>query len=559
MNMNRPAFTLFLGLVASPAMADLTAEEVLADQLNLLSGYGLIEMTTTGTAAYSSGLAIDGFLGTHTNDDGEEFQIRIGGVDLVEQRDGSVRVVYPERLQVSVTSTEDGEPKEAGMTIVLEDMSHVVSGSAQNIRHDITFDKASLADFFMIPAAEEFDNVDFTFAVTDVDTTLRLIDGDVQERSFQFDVGAFRMALATILPDGIDRLRAALPDDQTSEFESVDMAIDLKNTSGSFGYIGGDIPQHTLDVRFDLFDWQQNLQAEGIEGMEFNMSAEDFALNYDIALSIEAMEDSFADALKQGQTASGALSYTSMNYDLDVVAPEGPVRMLSSSGLTRGQFSLDSSGIRFSSSAADTVAEISGPMDEDFPLGQIGYEIQSSEIDLALPILPSEDTQPFALKLAIEGLETAEEVWSLFDPLQRLPRDPVDLVIDMEGQAVVTSDVFANESRMPFQNTELTLNALRLAIAGAVLTGNGSVVDKSVPGNPTGKPSGTITLNTKLTGANTLLDTLVDMGLLPSEQAMAARMGLGVIARAGDGPDTLVSTIEVQEDGAVLANGQRIK
>ena len=49
------------------------------------------------------------------------------------------------------------------------------------------------------------------------------------------------------------------------------------------------------------------------------------------------------------------------------------------------------------------------------------------------------------------------------------------------------------------------------------------------------------------------------MGLVPEEQAMGARMMMGLFARPGDGEDTLVSTIEVQEDGSVLANGQRIR
>ena len=62
-----------------------------------------------------------------------------------------------------------------------------------------------------------------------------------------------------------------------------------------------------------------------------------------------------------------------------------------------------------------------------------------------------------------------------------------------------------------------------------------------------------------LTGGNGLLDTLVGLGLLPEEQAMGARMMLGLFARPGDGPDTLVSTIEVKEDGSVLANGQRVR
>ncbi|MGI9393360.1 MAG: DUF2125 domain-containing protein, partial [Boseongicola sp.] len=65
--------------------------------------------------------------------------------------------------------------------------------------------------------------------------------------------------------------------------------------------------------------------------------------------------------------------------------------------------------------------------------------------------------------------------------------------------------------------------------------------------------------NLMLVGGNGLLDKLVGMGLLPDEQAMGARMMMGLFARPGDGPDTLVSTIEVNEDGSVLANGQRIK
>ena len=70
-------------------------------------------------------------------------------------------------------------------------------------------------------------------------------------------------------------------------------------------------------------------------------------------------------------------------------------------------------------------------------------------------------------------------------------------------------------------------------------------------------PSGTA--NMMLVGANGLMDTLVSMGLLPQEQAMGARMMLGLFARPGDGEDTLVSTIEVKEDGQILANGQRLK
>ena len=87
------------------------------------------------------------------------------------------------------------------------------------------------------------------------------------------------------------------------------------------------------------------------------------------------------------------------------------------------------------------------------------------------------------------------------------------------------------------------------------LTGDGDFTFNNEMGIPV--PAGV--MNMMLTGGNGLLDTLVAMGLVPEEQAMGARMMMGLFARPGDGEDTLVSTIEVNEDGSVLANGQRIK
>jgi hypothetical protein len=106
----------------------------------------------------------------------------------------------------------------------------------------------------------------------------------------------------------------------------------------------------------------------------------------------------------------------------------------------------------------------------------------------------------------------------------------------------------------------LTVNALTLAIAGARLTGAGDFTfdnaDMSTfPGMP--RPEGALDL--QLTGGNTLMDTLVAMGLLPEEQAMGARMMLGLFARPGSGPDSLTSRIEITPDGQLLANGQRLR
>ena len=107
----------------------------------------------------------------------------------------------------------------------------------------------------------------------------------------------------------------------------------------------------------------------------------------------------------------------------------------------------------------------------------------------------------------------------------------------------------------PGQLNAVNINEIKLNIAGAELTGDGDFAFNNDGMMPV--PSGV--MNMMLTGGNGLLDTLVGMGLVPEEQAMGARMMMGLFTRPGDGDDTLVSTIEVNEDGSILANGQRIK
>ena len=65
--------------------------------------------------------------------------------------------------------------------------------------------------------------------------------------------------------------------------------------------------------------------------------------------------------------------------------------------------------------------------------------------------------------------------------------------------------------------------------------------------------------NLTLSGANALLDKLIAMGFVSEDDAMGARMMMGMLAVPGDAPDTLNSKIEINEQGHILANGQRIK
>ncbi|MCU0855277.1 MAG: DUF2125 domain-containing protein [Rhodobacteraceae bacterium] len=180
---------------------------------------------------------------------------------------------------------------------------------------------------------------------------------------------------------------------------------------------------------------------------------------------------------------------------------------------------------------------------------------------LAMPVTVSEEPGDVALALRLVGFSLSDQLWSMLDPGAVLPRDPASLVVDVTGKANWLVDVFdpalANTpmDAPPGELHALTVREILLRIAGAELTGSGDFTMNNDAPMP--MPAGT--LNLRLVGGNGLIDKLVQMGLVPEDQAMGARMMLGLFARPGDGADTLVSEITLQEDGAILANGQRIR
>lgn len=106
----------------------------------------------------------------------------------------------------------------------------------------------------------------------------------------------------------------------------------------------------------------------------------------------------------------------------------------------------------------------------------------------------------------------------------------------------------------PVELDSLKINQVRLAVAGAELSGTGDLTFDNAA--PVPMPLGAIDLS--LNGAKGLMDKLVTMGLVPQDQAMFAQMMLGVYA-VPSGDDAVTSKIEFKEGGQILANGQRIQ
>ena len=106
-----------------------------------------------------------------------------------------------------------------------------------------------------------------------------------------------------------------------------------------------------------------------------------------------------------------------------------------------------------------------------------------------------------------------------------------------------------------FDPVALTVKQLSLDAVGAKISANGELT--APEGKTLDTPVGT--LHARLEGVNTLIDTLVSMGLVPQEQVTGYRMMLAMFTKPVEGKDEMTSDIEFKEDGSVLANGQQIK
>lgn len=150
----------------------------------------------------------------------------------------------------------------------------------------------------------------------------------------------------------------------------------------------------------------------------------------------------------------------------------------------------------------------------------------------------------------------------MFDPAGVLDREPATVVLDTSGEMIVLQDgldgdfsEFMTMDHAPVDIRSLDLNKLSIKLAGVEVTGDGALAFITRFEKPW--PVGGVSLT--VTGADKLLDGLVQLGFVQDLQALALRGMVEALARPGDTPDDFGLTIETGEDGSVLVNDQRIQ
>jgi Uncharacterized protein conserved in bacteria (DUF2125) len=456
----------------------------------------------------------------------------------------------------------------SGNTLKISDLGYSINVPEENVTISVTANEVSLTE-----------NGDGTVNITIPDTQMLTINvdaADVEDVEVKLNYGQSELVtVASGNPGNVTYVYSAASVDLSLASVKIDgmmlpgnfvqMSFSLKTIAGSMAMTSGGRRTSASTLTAGTFDYDIDVSDTDRDGT-FQMSGTSENLSVDSNFTIPAVVDSsnIRAMMNGGMAFAGKFNFGPGSYSLKG-SEDG--QDFSADGSSQGgifQASLDKSNLKYNFNINDmSTAIISNEL--PFP---VSFAAAKYGLNLIMPLDNTTDLQDFAAALTLQDFTMADILWSIFDPSGALPRDPATILVDLKGKARSLVDIFApnieeimmSADTPPAELHALTLNNLLVSAAGAELSGKGDFTfDNTDLETYDGMPAPAGTLDLKLVGINGLMDKLVAMGLIGDQEVMGARMGMGMLAVAGDGEDTLISNIEMTPDGKILANGQRIK
>jgi hypothetical protein len=486
-------------LSTTSVQAQVTAEQVWQNWQDLVGSYGQT-LETESVARQGDTLVVTG-MEISQEQDGVSVYGTLDEVRFRDMGDGKVEVTMSPVYPLTIT-TEDGDsgPVEVNIEVSQPNLKMIAGGTPDSTSYDFSADAVGIS-------------------------TTSVVEGGVAVPV------KFNMTMERMGGNYVVTKKAAGAVDLTSGVNAGNIAVVL---SASDAEAGSDV--------------------------QINANVAQFAVTTGGSFGEMMKLENLADALNAGLAADVALTYGAISYDMQITEyGENTSVKGKADGGSLG-VTMDKLKLAYKGGAKGVEVLLSGAQ---IPFPEVALRYAETAFDLVMPLSKADAPQDFRMGVTLRDLTVSDEIWAMVDPMANLPRDPATLVIDARGKATLTADIMdeaaMNSGMPPGQLDSFDLPALQLKIAGAELTGNGALTfDNNDLTSFDGMPAPTGTVNLNLAGGNGLLDKLVAMGLVPEDQAMGARMMMGMFARPGNGPDTLTSTLEFK-DGGFFANGMRLK
>ncbi|SLN35243.1 DUF2125 domain-containing protein [Pseudooctadecabacter jejudonensis] len=489
---------------STTASADVTAQQVWDNWSAQMGIYG--EGFTTGDVTQTGDTLTVSDVRIEMTDDEASIVADVGDLILTEQGDGTVSMTmassYP--LTISVTEAPSTQPTILNVTVAQDGMEIIVSGDPDTMVYDLSADTYSF--------------------------TLDTIEGAAAEE-VQLEVAELVMS---------------------------DMA-------GNYAVVTDDLT--TVNYEFSLGGLNLNAnisEAGGANRFKGVASMADLAMAATIAMPLDMDMDADVPPFDEGLAIEGGYTFGAVNYDLDFVADgEGAIMNAGVEGGEMG-FAFGYDAMSYAGGADGISISMSLPQELPFP---IEASLREYGFDFQIPLSQGEgDARDARMAFNFTDLAVSDTIWNLADPASVLPRDPVTIALTLDAKVTPFFDLLdpAQQDAMmmtdvPGELNSINITDLTLRGGGAEITGDGAFTfDNSdlttFPGFPRPQGEANFTIN----GINGLIDNLITMGLIPQDQAMMPRMMLGMFATPV-GDDMLTSTIGVNAQGHVLANGQRLR
>ncbi|SEW44973.1 hypothetical protein SAMN04488515_3268 [Cognatiyoonia koreensis] len=482
---------------ASSATADVTAEQVWENWKENLAIYGE-DGVSIGSEDIGDGTVTVSDLMLKMEDEFSSVEANLGTITFTEQGDGSVAVTMSDSYPITIVPEDGGLIR---LNVSQSGMEMIVSGDEADMTYDVSADRYAFEVVEMVEDGEALIDGEIMFAANDLNGTYNVKTGELRNLDYDLSMGSLDLLMDFTEPggDGVVVVSGKL-DAVTLESEmAIPLEIDPENPEQMFA-----------------------------DGFSFTGGYGFSAANYIFDFNVDG--DSAVGSVAIGEGAvNAAMDADSLAYDVGV------------------------------QNVALNIQSSEFPFPIEIGLAEYG-------IGLAMPLSSTEEPADFGLNINFSELTINDQIWALADPGEVLPRDPATVRIDLTGQAKLFFDLMDPEqaeameqAEVPGELNALTLNDLLVSAGGAMITGTGDFTfDNTDLETFDGMPRPLGEASIQITGANALIDKLVSMGLLPQDQASMGRMFMGMFARS-TGDDQLETTVEVNEEGHLIVNGQRMQ
>ncbi len=244
-----------------------------------------------------------------------------------------------------------------------------------------------------------------------------------------------------------------------------------------------------------------------------------------------------------------AVSYESLDFNYSSRNILGPVeiRILNAAGGM--MFDISDASMNFDLGVDETQVLLGLP---DLPFPML-FDVNRIDLGMSSLLPGTTFSEPLSFQFHLSELTTTESVWDHVDPGGHIDRSPISFLVDTD--MLIDNLIMLATSSPELQSLttprHITINEFAFDGGGAsyALRGGLDFLGTLPDLIPVGQ------LDLQLTGANALISSFLEAGLIAPANALMARGMIAMATLPTDTPDSYTSEFVFSADGGVSANG----